>query len=182
MLAFLLQVIEDFATTIYNKYRKFMLKLAYSILQDRQFSEDAVQNSMIRIDENKGRIKDVDSDKTKNFIYTITKNAAIDIYRKNKSFYANNDRFVNPNTLTDIDGDADVEAFCDNLALRSEIRKALLELSPEDRDLICYKYGAGETAKSISKMTGLNTDAVSYRLKCIKKKLKEALKSEHENQ
>ncbi len=75
---------SDFITAIFNKYRHSMQRVASRILKDPQSAEDTVSEAMIKIIKNVDIIDDIESKKCANFVYTITKNAALDLYRKNK--------------------------------------------------------------------------------------------------
>lgn len=70
--------------SIYEKYKYLMFSIAMDILQDKFSAEDAVQEAFVKILDNYNKIDNLDSDRTKRLIITITKNTAIDIYRKRK--------------------------------------------------------------------------------------------------
>ncbi|MDE6749418.1 MAG: sigma-70 family RNA polymerase sigma factor, partial [Lachnospiraceae bacterium] len=67
---------------LYEKYKYLMQKVATDILHDRFLAEDAVQNAFMNLVPHMNKIGDPDSAATKRYLITITKNAAIDIYRK----------------------------------------------------------------------------------------------------
>lgn len=73
---------SDFITAIFNKYRHSMQRVAIRILKDPQSAEDTVSEAMIKIIKNVDIIDDIESKKCANFVYTITQNAALDLYRK----------------------------------------------------------------------------------------------------
>ena len=73
---------SDFITAIFNKYRHSMKRVASRILKDPQSAEDTVSEAMIKIIKNVDIIDDIESKKCANFVYTITKNTALDLYRK----------------------------------------------------------------------------------------------------
>ena len=81
----LLQVIQDAFTEMFEKYHPMMKNLAYSILKDYQLAEDAVQESLLSLSENMDKIDNIHSDRSKNYIYTITKNKSLSILKKQKS-------------------------------------------------------------------------------------------------
>ena len=69
---------------IYETYRCFMMKIAFDVLGDDYTAEDAVHEAFIKVAENMDRIEETESLRTKRYLATIVKNAAIDIYRKRK--------------------------------------------------------------------------------------------------
>lgn len=87
MLFLLFDTLEEtmLAEKIYNKYSKFMFKVAYTILKDNVLTEDAIQQAFIKIINNLNKIDENEKNKTKNFIGIITKNTAIDIYNNVKN-------------------------------------------------------------------------------------------------
>lgn len=87
MLFLLLNTIDEtiLAEKLYNKYSKFMFKVAYTILRNNSLTEDAVQQAFIKVINNLNKINENEEKKTRNFIGLITKNTAIDIYNKIKN-------------------------------------------------------------------------------------------------
>ena len=67
---------------LYEKYRYLLMKVAYDVLGDNYLAEDAVHEAFIKVTKNMEKIGDVNSQETKRYLITITKNSAIDIYRK----------------------------------------------------------------------------------------------------
>ena len=72
---------------IYRLYEQKMYYIAFSILNNEQAAEDAVQNAFVKLIQHVSRIRDVDSDRTKAYIFKIIKNSSIDIYRRRKREY-----------------------------------------------------------------------------------------------
>ena len=71
-------------TVLYEKYRHLMQKVAADVLNDRFLAEDAVHNAFVSLAAHMDKIGNPDSLQTKRYLITITKNAAIDIYRKKR--------------------------------------------------------------------------------------------------
>lgn len=69
---------------IYEMYALSMYRVAYSILNSVEQAEDVVSESIIKIAENINKINDVDSEKTKHYVFKIIKNTSINKYRQNK--------------------------------------------------------------------------------------------------
>ena len=64
----------------YRKYENFMYYIAYAILKDSYLSEDAVQTAFINMYKSFQGVEDIEDIKTKHFVMTVTRRAAIDIY------------------------------------------------------------------------------------------------------
>lgn len=90
MLTYFLLIIEEEGErrkfrAIYDSYRYRMLYIAKGILKDQGLAEDAVQESFLYLALNISSVNDeVESPKTRNYVYLITKHKAIDIVRKRK--------------------------------------------------------------------------------------------------
>lgn len=67
---------------LYEKYKYLLMKVARDILNDSFLAEDAVHEAFIKIALNINKVGDMDALATKRYLITITKSAAIDIYRK----------------------------------------------------------------------------------------------------
>ena len=69
---------------IYYNYRKRMVAVAYSVLNNKSDSEDAVHDAFIKIARNMRAIDDPMSEKTLSYVSKAAKNAAINILHKNE--------------------------------------------------------------------------------------------------
>ncbi len=74
---------SDFES-IYNTYKTRMLGLAYKILGNYHDSEEAVSQAFLSIASTFGKVKGRSLPEQEAYIAIVTKNAALDIYRKNK--------------------------------------------------------------------------------------------------
>ena len=68
---------------VFQLYKQKMYHIAFAILHDSYQAEDAVMNAFVRMLERNYKIDEPTSDKTKKLIITVTRTAAIDLYRKN---------------------------------------------------------------------------------------------------
>lgn len=69
---------------LYLKYKFLIFHTSFTILQDHMLAEDATHTVFLKLMENPIKIEKVPSDKRKSFIVIITRNVAIDMYRKIK--------------------------------------------------------------------------------------------------
>ena len=69
---------------IYETYKYLMMNVAYDVLQDRFLAEDAVHNAFVSISEKMSQLEHMDETGIKRYLIVVTKNAAIDIWRKRK--------------------------------------------------------------------------------------------------
>nr|MBQ4454305.1 hypothetical protein [Clostridia bacterium] len=89
-----IQIVQDAMTDLFEKYKTMMQSLAYSILKDHQLSEDAVQEALIRLSQNKEKIGNINSRETKSYIYTVTKNEALRLAEKEINKNKNKNLFL----------------------------------------------------------------------------------------
>ena len=61
-----------------------MMQIAMSILHRKEDAEDAVQNSILAISRHMDKLGDIEDYRTKAYMQTVVRNAAIDLYRKNQ--------------------------------------------------------------------------------------------------
>lgn len=78
MLIYFLSMLEmeedkDKFTLLYKKYRKLMFYIANQILKDDYLSEDAVEQTFVKIIENLDNISDVNCHKTKSYIVIMVR-------------------------------------------------------------------------------------------------------------
>ena len=64
---------KDLVEKLYNTYKKTLFNICLAILCNRPDAEDAVHETFIRIINNSGKIKDVDSPQTKAFLHNHSK-------------------------------------------------------------------------------------------------------------
>ena len=67
---------------LYERYRYLMFKIAVDILHEHHLAEDALQEAFVRVAKHMECIGQLEETATKRYLITITKNAAIDLYRK----------------------------------------------------------------------------------------------------
>lgn len=173
MLFTIIQVIYDAITDLAQEYRNMMLSLSYSILKDYQYAEDITQEALLILSRNMDKMDNIYSSRSKNYVYTITKNLAISMYRSLKN--ENTVQSDKDNSLSNIEGYLDIEAFGNEYGFSEEIMNALAKLDELDRDILCYKYGAGYTGREIAKLTNSNPDFIYKRMQRAISKLRKII-------
>ena len=139
--------------TLYDNYKNFMIKYAYSKLHDNDYVVNAVDNALLSIAKN---IKTIPYDAEKTYIYMMIKNATVNEakrVKKNMSidFYSNDYNFVDFNTPAD------------DLIYKETLQELidLLKSMPRDyRDTITLRYFYGMSLKDISLALDLSINTV----------------------
>lgn len=174
----MLKVIALLKADIENLYRKYglmMKNLAKSILGDYQYAEDAVQEALISLSANMDKMDDLDSSRTKNYIYTVTKNKALSMRKKTLEKNRENVQFYDEEEIYNIKGDLDIKAFCDERGLGEGVLEILSSLNELDRDILIYRFADGYSVREVAEMTGHNPDFVYKRIQRAVAKLRKEL-------
>ena len=160
---------EDEKRFIYlvNRYGNTMLKAANDILDNESDSEDAVQEAFIKLYLGYDRYKDYDENGLITLLYIITKNKAIDIYRKE---HKSNLTFIEYND----------EEIPDPISINNEegcsVFDIMNKLSGTDRDVLLLKYYYNFNIKEIAEMFKISTQGAYKKIERAKSKLSEAMK------
>ncbi len=172
MLFTIIQIITDAIDEVAKTYRVMMHAAAYRILRDHQNAEDAVQEALISLSQNMNKLDNIHSRRSQNYIYTVTQNAALTLLRKEKR---QNCAGYEDDNIENIPGQLDIDAFADRYGFSPQVADALEQLAPLDRDILCYRYGAGYSVKEIAKYIGESRDFVYKRMQRAEAKLADIL-------
>lgn len=152
---------------IYEKYRYLMLKVASDVLNDQYWAEDAVHEAFVKVAGNIDKIGDVESRATKRYLITITKNTAIDIYRKR---HQQMEKEIFMEKLEEREDVSYMEADVDN-----QVLDILKNLPEKYRDIFLLKYSNNFENKEIAQILGITEGNVRQRIARGKVLIQEAL-------
>ena len=172
------RIVKKSIEEIYARYGAMMKNLAYSIIRDYQYAEDSVQESLLAISKNLDKLDDVDSAKSKNYIYTVTKNEALTMREKINKNFQRDVQFYDDEEVNNIKGDLDIEAFCDERGLGEDVLELLSSLDELDKDILVYRFADGYSVKEIAEMMEKNPDFVYKRIQRALVKLRTCLRGE----
>lgn len=153
---------------LYEKYRHLMQKVAADVLKDRFLAEDAVHNAFISLAAHMDKIGDLDSLQTKRYLITVSKNAAVDIYRK-KNVQIH--REVSMDGLVE-----DVPMSYMETDLENGVLDILKNLPAKYRDIFLLKYSSCLENSEIASLCGIQEGTVRQRISRGKIMIEEALK------
>lgn len=158
---------------IYYNYRKRMVAVAYSVLNNKSDSEDAVHDAFIKIARNMRAIDDPMSAKTLSYVSKAAKNAAINILLKNER----RNTFIG---FSDTEKFSD-EKFFEKLRITedyNEVVDAIRMLNDTYRNAMFYYFVCEMKPSEIADLLGRKNSAVRQQLTRGKKKLIEILEAE----
>ena len=158
---------------VYVKYRRLMYKIAKEILNNHSDAEDIVHDSFVKVARNMHFVGETDSKETRNLMAVITRNTAIDLYRKKKrrrerELYV--ERMKAPSTYERVEAE-------DTSKLISE---AIKQLPDSYRDVMTLRYNNHYSMKEISKLLSISETNVKQRLFRARNKLSEILNGQEE--
>lgn len=136
---------------LYTKYNKLVYGVAFSILKNKEDSEDVVQivfSKLYKIDKNK-----LPSNKESSWLYTLTKNETISFLRKK-----NND--INLESIYEIE---DKDNEINNIIDQVEFNRLISGLNDKEKQIISLKILANLSFDEIGKLLNEPTGTIKWR-------------------
>lgn len=164
---------KRFFRKIYETYREEMFYTAYVILENVQDTEDVLQQTFLALLSNMDKMDENDPRKTWNYIVTIVKNNAINLYNKRKR-RTDRELPITEEILKDM-VDEDFETKFQQIEQRDFIAKFLAESDELSRDIIILRYYHGMNCIEIAKLLGKTPANVRQIIRRTKKKLQRVL-------
>lgn len=152
---------------LYNQYKYLMFKVAKDILKDEHLAEDALHEAFIKIAYNLDKIDDLMSNKTKRYLITITKNAALDIYRKRK---VRREMYYD-----EVEDEIAMTYECEDTDIDNRVLNILMNLPVKYRDIFLLKFSSGYSIQEISKILNIPEGTIRQRIVRGKKKIEDML-------
>ena len=141
---------------LYENYRYLMLK-AVDILRDYQLAEDAVQEAFVQVAKHMENVGRPEETATKRYLITITKHAAIDIYRRRNRLQS---REIYMDELPE--GKEQVTYMAPEE--EHEVLDILKNLPLKYRDIFLLKYSAHLENREIARICGLREGTIRQRI------------------
>ncbi|SFD62080.1 RNA polymerase sigma-70 factor, ECF subfamily [Bacillus sp. 491mf] len=137
---------------LYELYEQKIYYVAYSILNNVQQAEDAVQETFIILCQNLEKLHSLNTQELKRYILRIAKNKAIDSYRKNKR----QEMFLEEyqRELPEV-ANENIEQWEQRFMSEAQIDTLLKELNDSNRQVFKYKVFYNLTYQEISNLMGI---------------------------
>lgn len=159
---------------IYERYRYLVYKVVFDVLQDSYLAEDALQETFWKIAKSMEKLGEAEELRTKRYIITVAKGAAIDIYRKRK-------RQMKKEIY--VDELSNVAEPC--TYMETDVENAVLDilknLPVKYRDVFLLKYSSNLENEEIAQLLGITEAVVRKRISRGKVMIQEALDKMEEN-
>lgn len=154
---------------VFNNYGNLIFKVAYSVLNNRELSEECVNDVLLKIWNNIDSFNKGD-EKFKAWIIVMTKYTSIDMLRKEKK----HDNFITLDSYAKEDNS--LESFLENKEAKENILSMIKTFDKENREIFIKRFFLHYSIKEISKSIGISENAISNRIRRGKFKLSEFLK------
>ncbi|KRG16461.1 RNA polymerase sigma factor [Virgibacillus soli] len=137
---------------LYELYEQKVYSVAYSILNNIQQAEDAVQETFITLYHHLEKIGNLNTEELKRYILRIAKNKAIDSYRKNKRQIILLEEYQKEATVI---ADKNIEEWEQRLMSEVQIDTLLKTLKESYKQVFKYKVFYDLNYQEISKLMGM---------------------------
>lgn len=163
---------------LYDTYKSSMYYTAYGIVKNVSDAEDVVQLSLLKVISILSDIPmdSIESRNTRNLLFTITKNTAIDFYRKNIKAPIDMDlSHTNAKSLS-----------AEELYIEAEDYRALIEIidhmDEKYKEILRLRYLNQLSNQQIADILNIRDENVRVRLNRARKMLAERLKERKNNE
>ena len=155
---------EDFYKCSY----RLLYGVAFGVLHNQQQVEDAIQEAYISIYKNIDKI-DIEKYNIINYIYTVVKNKAINIVKKNRI-----DTDVDDEILINSLGDRNIKPIKTANILK-ECKRVLTE---DEYEIVVLSQIQGFKRREIAEMLSSNINTITWKYQRALSKLKQSLKED----
>lgn len=160
---------------LYHKYRYFLWYLACERLQDDHLAEDAVQETFLALTHHIDKVGCVESAATRNFLATIVKNKATDLWRKRQGIME--EKEASPKQEAEVFGEDVLDQYLVKESYE-RILQAIQKLDEIYRVVFEYKYLHELSEREIADLLGVTLKVVNVRIFRARKKLQNLLREE----
>lgn len=154
---------------LYDRYEKMLFSYLCKMTGDRDLAEEALQEVFVKVwrgvgsyDESKGKFVA--------WLVTMSRNAAVDLIRKQKKPSVPLDEIAEVEST-----DSSVEETAEWQEKSEQIHQAVQHLSEEQQKMVQLFYFKGYTHETIAEKCGIPLGTVKSRIRLALKKLKTSL-------
>lgn len=165
----------DALKLIYARYERPIYSFAYRIVKDAMLAEEVVQELFLRI-WNSAERYDADVGMLASWLFTITRNIAIDAMRLRQT--RTSQQVAAAEQLNQApDDDADTAVLATDNVVGEQVRDALKNLNEEQQQVVELIYYNGYTQQEVSAKCGIPLGTVKSRVRLAMKSLKSQLEN-----
>ncbi len=139
---------------IYEKYHRYLFSIALKYLKSAQAAEDTVHHVFVKLWENTSDIH-IEIN-LKNYLYTMTKNYILNMFRDNKETISLNYE----NAQIDIPEHDDLLKALEDKQMRDILYKGVESLPPQKREICLRKLESTDSNQQIADKMGISVNTV----------------------
>lgn len=160
---------------LYDKYERILYSFVYRLTNSSDIAEEAVQEVFIKLWRGKGVYSD-EKGKFSSWLFTITRNTAIDMVRKRK-----NDPIFSEEIFDFIEDDhPQIDEHLQWKEEQQRVRHAVSKLSEDQKKIIQSVYFKGLTQQKVAQEQQIPLGTVKGRVRLALRKLKTYLGTDAE--
>ena len=163
------------AATLFEKYQNAMYWIAFNILKNDMDAEDAVMKAAENICNNIDSFSNLNEDDSKLLVSSIVKNAAIDLYRRNKKFSTQG---IEEYILTASDETTTIEDELPDLFSEFDfglLQQYVVKLKEKYKIVLIMRYKENLSNQEISRRLNLPVSTIGTHLERAKKELRKII-------
>lgn len=161
---------KDFFIRLYEKHYSSMKYQAYLILQNLDDAEDAVQEALVRLIRNYGRLQELSGAHQINYIRQTVRCASIDALRIRGEHYYHAEEMLRE--IPDLETPERRFIYLEGW---QEALQAISQLSDSWRDLLRFKFILGRSNKELAVTFQTSEENIRQMLSRIRRKLRDYL-------
>ncbi|AJS58420.1 RNA polymerase sigma factor [Paenibacillus sp. IHBB 10380] len=160
---------------VYYEYYEYVYGLVYCIVKDRSSTEDIIQESFIKIIENKPKFEN--EVKLRAWLKVVTRNTCMNYLRKNKKHLQNQITLSSDSIcLEELSvSPISVEHIVETKMMEDSIIRYINTLKPESKAIIEYRWKYGLSYKEMSVLLNTREEIIKQRLFRIRERIKKLL-------
>lgn len=155
------EIYDRYSKAIYNKCRSF----SKSNAEAEDLTQDIFLQLFIKLGSFQGRSK------FSSWVYSFTYNFCVNYVNRNKARKISDRSDAISNTAEKVYHDIDEDSLFEMRSMK--LKKALQQISPEDKTILLLKYQDGVSIKELTVLMNVSESAVKMRLKRAKSKILE---------
>jgi RNA polymerase sigma factor (sigma-70 family) len=164
---------EDALKLVYERYERPIYTFAYRIVKDAMLAEEVVQELFMRI-WNSAEKYDAEQGKLSSWMFTLTRNIAIDWLRRKQSRTSH--QVIDADQMNQKPDLAnDTAQVVEAMIIGDQVRDAMLQLSADQQQVVEMIYYGGYTQQEVSLRCNIPLGTVKSRVRLAMRTLKKQL-------
>jgi RNA polymerase sigma-70 factor (ECF subfamily) len=169
---------EEALRTVIATYGRIVFGVARRVVAEASLAEEVAQDTFLALWRRPGAF-DPDRGSLQSFLAGVARNKAVDLVRREESLRRTKDALVAE--MESESPDPDAGGSSGDVEERDEVKSALVQLSPLQREAILLAYWGGRTYREVAVELGIPEGTAKTRLRDGLAKLRELMASARES-